>query len=241
MANDTERRALSAAALYKQKRGGGAITQLVNQRLGSYVGVVAVRLRLRPRTLTLMNPLCAGLTCAAAFALAVPGESHAAAGVIFGTGLCVAYSFDCADGQVARATGQASRAGAVLDVICDFLAQAPAYGLVALIAAANAPTPPLFLLLAAVVLPVGSLLLATAMHAGEVVSRSPRQEGGRQFLSPIVRLAQDYGLHLLLLALAISLNGVYPLVALVLLIGLHAGLIGARVLILFRQSVPYVP
>src|SRR6185369_16810513 len=86
-------------------RGGGLFTETVNQRLGSYLCVPAHRLGLAPTVLTLAN-LALGLL-AATLVIASAQRMHDGdiSSVVVGLvalGLWqLAYSLDCADGQLA--------------------------------------------------------------------------------------------------------------------------------------------
>src|SRR5439155_1078483 len=103
--------AVKAADFRARHRGGGLFTETVNQRLGAYLCVPAYRFGLAPTVLTLAN-LVLGLAAAAGVAV-LAGRAPAP---LVGLGALVlwhlAYSLDCADGQLARVTGQASRARA---------------------------------------------------------------------------------------------------------------------------------
>lgn len=93
---------LSAASFYASHRGGGLLTELLNQRIGSWLALAASRVGLAPSVVTAIGTLV--------------GLGGTALILIFGDGVGlvallawqVAYSLDCADGQLARVTGQAS-------------------------------------------------------------------------------------------------------------------------------------
>jgi phosphatidylglycerophosphate synthase len=94
-------------------RGGGLYSEAVSQRLGALIALSAYRLGLPPSALSLLNVLI--------------GLSSSVLAVFWGlfglVGWQLAYAFDCADGQLARATGRASPAGARLDILCDLVVQ----------------------------------------------------------------------------------------------------------------------
>ena len=90
-------------------RGGGLYSAAVSQRLGALLALMAFRLGLPPASLSLLNVL-----------FGLSGSVLCIFSGVFGlVGWQLAYAFDCADGQLARATGRASPAGARLDVLCD--------------------------------------------------------------------------------------------------------------------------
>lgn len=104
--------------LARHTRGGFAWTRVVSQRIGAVAAVVAVRRGISPSAVTIASLLTGLATSAAALWLA--GEVRWLAGAVAFVGWQLAYGLDCADGQVARATGTSSTAGARLDVTADF-------------------------------------------------------------------------------------------------------------------------
>jgi phosphatidylglycerophosphate synthase len=112
---------------YAVNRGGGLFSEAVSQRLGAVVALIADRLRIAPTVLTLVNVVLGVGTsvCVAVFAPSVVSGDLPA--WVLGLGALVAwqvaYAIDCADGQLARVTGQASAAGARVDVLADVLVQ----------------------------------------------------------------------------------------------------------------------
>ncbi len=113
---------LRLADFYAANRGGGLYSEAVSQRLGALLAYAAARVGAKPTALTLAS---LGLGLASSISLAVAGAGAGAGeGVaLFALlGWQLAYAFDCADGQLARVTGQASPAGARVDVLCDVAA-----------------------------------------------------------------------------------------------------------------------
>nr|WP_240942125.1 CDP-alcohol phosphatidyltransferase family protein [Planosporangium thailandense] len=110
-----------------RNRGGGLFTETINQRIAAHVSVAAERLGLPPTALTLTN-FVLGLAAAALVILTAPAMADGRVPALL-VGLValvlwqVAYSLDCADGQLARVTGQSSPAGARLDILCDVALQ----------------------------------------------------------------------------------------------------------------------
>src|SRR5436305_2089535 len=90
--------------------GGPWPTWYVCQPAGGVIAFAGSRLRLTPNVITRLA-LTLGLAGSAALA-----TSHF---VLAGSLLLIAFIFDCADGQLARATGQTSPRGAWLDVMSD--------------------------------------------------------------------------------------------------------------------------
>ncbi|NBE82214.1 CDP-alcohol phosphatidyltransferase family protein [Micromonospora rubida] len=126
----------SVADFHRVNRGGGLFSESVSQWLGAVFALVAQRLGLRPTALTIANLVLGLATSVTVVALAgrvAAGDVPAwVVGLVALVGWQVAYALDCADGQLARVTGQGSAAGARVDVLCDVAAQ------IALVAALSA-------------------------------------------------------------------------------------------------------
>jgi len=112
----------------------------------------------------------------------------------------IAYEFDCADGQLARVTGQSSPAGARVDILSDVAVQ------IALVAAVSAvgvryhaaPTWFVAAFAGCWMINLVTSVLATGDKAQSLVaSQSP--------VIRLVKLSRDYGAMITLLGLAIAL------------------------------------
>jgi len=192
-----------AADFRARHRGGGLFTETVNQRLASYACVLAYRTGAAPTALTLLN-LLLGLIASVAVTLLAP---RLAAGTVpavaVGLGALVlwqlAYTLDCADGQLARVTGRTSPAGARVDVLCDVALQISLVVAVSSVADAYHRIPVWLAGAFAgtwLVNLVTSVMQQGAAAQSLVVSRSP---GVRA-----VKLLRDYGAVVTVLALAIA-------------------------------------
>lgn len=106
-----------AALALAQKSGAGvpAYTRWVNRRAARLVAAVAAAAGAGPNAVTFAS---AALTVAG-LAGVVLGPPGLATGLIAAVLLAAGYVFDSADGQVARLTGRASRAGEWLDHVVD--------------------------------------------------------------------------------------------------------------------------
>ena len=117
----------TVADFHRVNRGGGLFSESISQWLGAVFALVAQRLGLRPTALTITNLVLGLATSVTVVALAGPvaaGDVPAwVVGLLALVGWQVAYALDCADGQLARVTGQGSAAGARVDVLCDVAAQ----------------------------------------------------------------------------------------------------------------------
>jgi phosphatidylglycerophosphate synthase len=113
----------------------------------------------------------------------------------------VAYSMDCADGQLARVTGQGSPAGARIDVLCDIAIQISLVAAVATVAHAYRPGLSVWLVAAFagtwMVNLVTSVMQQGASAQSLVTSRSP--------VIRVVKLVRDYGAVVTVLALVIAI------------------------------------
>lgn len=139
----------TVADFHRVNRGGGLFSESISQWLGAVFALVAQRLGLRPTALTITNLVLGLATSVSVVALAVPvaaGDVPAwVVGLLALVGWQVAYSLDCADGQLARVTGQGSAAGARVDVLCDVAAQIALVAALAATAVAQEPGTPTWL------------------------------------------------------------------------------------------------
>ncbi len=183
--------AVPAAAEFRARhRGGGLFTETVNQRIGSHLSVLAYRLGLAPTVLTMVN-LVVGLGTSVAVAALAP--SGAVPAVVIGLVALVlwqlAYSFDCADGQLARVTGRASPAGARVDVLSDVALQISLVAAVASVAVAHAPKTPVWLVAAFAgtwMVNLVTSILQQGSAAGSLVTSA-------SWPVRVLKLVRDYG------------------------------------------------
>ena len=142
----------TADEFYRANRGGGLFSEAVSQRLGARVALFANKRRLHPTVLTVAN---LGLGCLVSAAVVAAAQPVAAGrvwawpvGLLALVGWQLAYALDCADGQLARVTGQTSPAGGRVDVLCDVAAQIALVAALAATAEAQVPATPAWLLAA---------------------------------------------------------------------------------------------
>ncbi|MGH3648470.1 MAG: CDP-alcohol phosphatidyltransferase family protein [Micromonosporaceae bacterium] len=134
---------------YQVNRGGGMFSEAFSQRIGAGIALASARLGIKPTTLTLLN-LVIGVAASATVVVLAP---RAAAAVLpmwaIGLGALiawqVAYAIDCADGQLARVTGQTSPAGARVDVLVDIAVQIALVTALAAVGVAYRPETPAWL------------------------------------------------------------------------------------------------
>jgi phosphatidylglycerophosphate synthase len=183
----------SAADYYAVNRGGGLFSEAVSQRLGARIAVGAHKRGLAPTVLTVAN---LGLGCLVSFAVIATAGAVADGrfwawplGLLALAGWQLAYAFDCADGQLARVTGQSSTAGGRLDVLCDVAVQISLVSALAAVAEAQVPDTPAWLLAAF----AGTWmvnLVTSVMQTGE---RASSMVTSRSLPVRLVKLVRDYG------------------------------------------------
>ncbi|HZM82807.1 MAG TPA: CDP-alcohol phosphatidyltransferase family protein [Candidatus Limnocylindrales bacterium] len=166
---------------YAQHRGGGLLTEAFNQRVGSLLALAAFRLGMPPSVVTVLG-LVVGLT--GSVLMLTGGAAGALAGLL---AWHLAYSLDCADGQLARVTGKASPAGGRLDVLCDIAVQIGVVTAVGAIAARSSPETARWL--APMFAGAWLINLFTSVLAGGPGSASLLPSGG---VVRVVKLIRDY-------------------------------------------------
>lgn len=143
--------------------GGLPATRLVSQRIGAVFAWAAGHLGLTPSQVTLCGTGIFLATACLYAALPPGGGSMAVVLVLFQIG----YGLDCADGQLARATGRTSAMGAWLDVACDFVRNVALAFAIAFWLIRNGIALPLALVACAVLL----CGLVVQLHTGTFLSR----------------------------------------------------------------------
>ena len=203
-----------AREFYAVNRGGGLYSEALSQRLGAGIAVAAQRLRLPPTVLTLANlVLCLGASVAVVLLaprMAAGTTSAWAVGLVALIAWQVAYALDCSDGQLARVTGQASPAGARLDILCDVAAQIGLVTALSAVTVAYRPQTPVWLVAGFVgtwmVNLVASVLQSGPQAASMVPSRSPAVR--------LVKLIRDYGAVIALAGLVLTIAPQWTVVVL---------------------------
>jgi phosphatidylglycerophosphate synthase len=195
-------------------RGGGLYSEAVSQPFGSAIALAAARMGLTPTALTLIN-LVLGLSASVTVVVVAP---RMAAGAVpawaVGLGALVAwqvaYALDCADGQLARATGQASPAGARLDVLCDVAAHIALVTALASVAYAYRPGPPVWLIAVFVGTWMVNLVTSVMQSGPHAASMVP----SRSTPVRVIKLIRDPGLVFLAAGLVLALAPQWTVLAL---------------------------
>ena len=183
----------AAADYYAVNRGGGLFSEAVSQHAGAQIAVRAHKYRLSPTVLTVLNLGLGGLVSIVVFAAAEPiadGRVWAwPIGLLALLGWQAAYAFDCADGQLARVTGQTSPAGARLDVLCDVAVQISLLAALAATAEAQVPDTPAWLLAAF----AGTWMVNLVTSVMQTGSQASSMVTSRSLPVRVVKLVRDYG------------------------------------------------
>ena len=194
-----------AADFLATNRGGGLYSEALSQRLGAWIAVAADRLRVPPTVLTLVN-LLFGVGASLAVVVLAPAAASGALPA-WGLGLAaligwqVAYAFDCADGQLARVTGQSSPSGARLDVLADVAVQISLVTAVSSAALAYRPDTPVWL----VSIFAGTWMVNLVTSVMQSGSAAASMVTSTSLPVRLVKLVRDYGAVIALCGLVLTL------------------------------------
>ena len=172
-------------------RGDGDLfTRLVNDRLGWSVAAVGIRLGIHPTVITLGNLSLAMIGSIAVITHAGQAHSWWAPGLIAFIAWQLAYVLDCADGQVARATGKKSEFGARVDILADFSVQSSIICSLVSVITHTSDGSMILLALFATTWPVNLITWVLTRADGNVEHSLVRTKSG---VISVVKLARDYG------------------------------------------------
>ena len=180
----------------RQMRGGGFLyTEAVSDRLGTIVAAVGMRLGAHPTYLTLVNLVLGIGGSVAVMAGRSPDQTAPllVAGVVLWQ---AAYIFDCADGQLARATGKTSAYGKYVDVFTDVAVQISVVLAVSSVILSRHGIPALLLVLFA---STWCLNFVTFLLSGGDDQVSHSLLARRSVLVSVAKLPRDYGFVILML------------------------------------------
>ena len=94
------------------------VTRNVSYRIGSLLAMMAYRFGVRPSLLSYLTVVVALVSVVAAIHWS---SSLVVSSCVLFLGLQIGYALDCADGPLARVTGQVSSSGALTDKSCDLV------------------------------------------------------------------------------------------------------------------------
>lgn len=209
-------------------------TRWISQRIGAVLAYLALRVGLTPNAVTVMG-LGVMLGASACLALSPGREALLVAALLL---YQLGFGFDCADGQLARATGRTSAFGAWLDVAADHVRQMGVLFALGLVLLQQSEVPRLMALGALFVLGSGSavsLHTATQLKGGDF-----RPHGLTGAGAVIKRVIKEIGDTPLLLLLICVLQGVPWLLCayLVLVGGLYLAQALAQAMLRIRPGMP---
>ncbi|MFU8853861.1 CDP-alcohol phosphatidyltransferase family protein [Micromonospora sp. SL1-18] len=190
---------------HRINRGGGLFSESISQWIGAAFALVAQRLGLRPTALTITNlvlGLAASVTVVALAGPVAAGDVPAwAVGLVALVGWQVAYALDCADGQLARVTGQSSAAGARVDVLCDVAAQIALVTALGATAVAQRPSTPTWL----VAVFAGTWMVNLVTSVMQAGPNAASMVTSSSLPVRLVKLVRDYGAVIFLAGLVLTL------------------------------------
>jgi phosphatidylglycerophosphate synthase len=195
----------TAADFLATNRGGGLLSEAIDQPIGARIALAGYRLGLAPSALTIVNLIIGVGTSAAVIALAGPMHRGTVPAAAVGLAALVlwhiAYEFDCADGQFARVAHKTSAAGGRLDILCDVAVQIALVSAVSAVAVNYQPRTPAWFVSAF----AGSWMinLVTSVLAGGAQAQSLLTS--RSLPVRLVKLSRDYGAMITLMGLGIAL------------------------------------
>jgi phosphatidylglycerophosphate synthase len=193
-----ERARYTARQMLARNRGGGLFSEAVSQRVGAVLAAASGNRGVHPTVLT-----AGSLAFGVATAVVVILTARAGAwwpGVVAIVGWQFAYALDCADGQLARVSGQTSEHGARVDVLADFAVQTGLCAAVTAVAYAHSRQP------VAVSVAFGMLWvlnLFTAVLAKSDPDRTHSLVRSTSLPVRAVKLIRDPGLLLLVVGLLV--------------------------------------
>ncbi len=226
----------TAADFYAVNRGGGLFSEAISQRIGARIAVAAHKRGLAPTVLTVTN---LGLGCLVSFAVIATADPIADGrmwawpiGLLALVGWQIAYALDCADGQLARVTGQTSAAGGRIDVLCDVATQIALVAALAATAKAQVSATPAWLLAAFagtwMVNLVTSVMQSGPQAASMVTSRSLPVR--------LVKLVRDYGAVIALAGVVLTVAPQWTIWVVALFTLINAGFLAASIAFAGRQA-----
>ena len=144
----------------------------------------------------------------------------------------IAFVLDCADGQLARVTGQTSAAGARVDILCDVAAQIALVAALSATAEAQLPEIPAWLLAAFagtwMVNLVASVLQSGPQAASMMTSTS--------LPIRVVKLVRDYGAVIAAAGLVLTVTPSWTIWYVAAFTLVNGGFLGASILYAGRES-----
>jgi phosphatidylglycerophosphate synthase len=194
----------TAADFLATNRGGGLLSEAIDQPIGARIALAGYRLRLAPTALTVVNFVLGVGTSIAVIALAGPMRDGRVPAWAVGLGALlawhVAYQFDCADGQLARVAKRGSALGARLDILVDVAVQIALVSAVSAVAVRYRPGTPTWFVAAFAGCWMINLVTSVLAKGDDAVSLV----SSTSLPVRVIKLSRDYAAMITLLALAIA-------------------------------------
>jgi phosphatidylglycerophosphate synthase len=226
----------TADDFYRANRGGGLFSEALSQRLGARIAVFAHKHGLAPTVLTVANLGLGCLVSATVVAAAAPvAEGRVWAwpvGLVALIGWQLAYGLDCADGQLARVTGQSSAAGGRVDVLCDVAAQIALVSALAATADAQVPHVPAWLLTVF----AGTWMVNLVTSVLQAGPQAASMLGSTTLPVRVLKLIRDYGAVITAAGLVLTIAPQWTIWLVGLFTLVNGGFLGASIAFAGRES-----
>ncbi len=226
---------------YAVNKGGGLFSEATGQWIGTVLSATAYRLGLPPTVLTLTNLVIGLSTSVTVTVLAQPvadGRVPAwSVGLLALVGWQLAYAFDCADGQLARATGQTSNAGARTDILCDVALQIALVTALSTVTVAQRPDTPVWL----VVVFAGTWMVALVTSALQSGPAAASMVPSTSLPVRVIKLVRDPGLLFFVAALVLLVAPSAMWWYLVAAIVVNGGFLAASIAFAARRALRTAP
>ena len=199
----------TAADFLATNRGGGLLSEAIDQPIGARFALAGYRLGLAPTALTVANFALGVGTSIAVIALAGPMHRHTVPAWLIGLAALVlwhvAYQFDCADGQLARVAQRGSALGARLDILVDVAVQIALVSAVSAVAVAYRPSTPTWFVATFAGCWMINLVTSVLAKGDDAVSLVT----STSLPVRVIKLSRDYAVMITVLALGIALIPAY--------------------------------
>jgi phosphatidylglycerophosphate synthase len=179
-----------------------------------------------------LSVLVSAVVVAGALPVADGRVPHWAIGLLALLGWQAAYALDCADGQLARVTGQTSAAGGRVDILCDVAAQIALVSALAATAAAQVPETPAWLLAAFAGTWMVNLVTSVMQHGPQAASMI----ASSSLPVRVVKLVRDYGAVILAAGLVLTVLPAWTIWFVGAFTLVNGGFLGASILYSGRES-----
>lgn len=212
--------------LARAHRGGGELfTTRVSDPLGSWVAAVAIRFHIHPTVVSITDLGLAIVASTVVITQADQLHTGWAPGLLALLFWQLAYILDCADGQIARATGKTSSFGARVDILVDFLVQITVISALMTVLAQRVNPPVALVVFGSIVWPLGILMFTLARNDGNK-NHSLTRRGG---VVAVIKLIRDNGVRILVVGLWLFFHPQSIVIPVAAICAVNAGLLVASI------------